>query len=264
MLLVAAAATTVPASLDPSPGGVSSKEVAISPNVSVRLYLPNTTNPADKRLHIVDNYHGGAFCIESAFSPQYHSYACSLSSRANALVVSVEYRLAPEHRLPVAHDDAWEALQWALGPDADEWLVERGDVASVFLAGDSAGANLAHHATSAASKRGLRIEGLVLVHPYFWLKGGGGPEPGGGVGSDERDAHRGPAAQLDGGRHGGGDGGAAVPEGDGGGGGEGRAEGSRGRVPGGAGEERVGWGGGAGGDGGGGGLRVPSGEVGVR
>ncbi|KAJ6830144.1 putative tuliposide A-converting enzyme 1, chloroplastic [Iris pallida] len=44
----AAAATTVPASLDPSPGGVSSKDVAISPNVSVRLYLPNTTNPADK------------------------------------------------------------------------------------------------------------------------------------------------------------------------------------------------------------------------
>ncbi|KAJ6828520.1 putative tuliposide A-converting enzyme 1, chloroplastic [Iris pallida] len=195
--LVAAAATTVPASLDPSPGGVSSKDVTISPNVSARLYLPNNT-PADKRLPIVVYYHGGAFCIESAFSPQYHSYACSLSSRANALVVSVEYRLAPEHRLPAAHDDAWEALQWALGPDADEWLVERGDAASVFLAGDSAGANLAHHAASAASKRGLRVEGLVLVHPYFWLKGAGDPNLEGAWGAmsemDIEDPRHGPMA----------------------------------------------------------------------
>ncbi|KAJ6832718.1 putative tuliposide A-converting enzyme 1, chloroplastic [Iris pallida] len=161
--------TTVAASLDPSPAGVHSRDVAISPAVSARLYLPNDTSPAE-RLPIVIYYHGGGFCIESAFSPLYHPYLTSFSSRARSLVVSVEYRLAPEHRLPAAHDDAWTAFRWAFGPDPDEWLVRHGDTKATFLAGDSAGANLAHYVATRASAEGIPIEGMVLVHPYFGPK----------------------------------------------------------------------------------------------
>ncbi|ONK54755.1 uncharacterized protein A4U43_UnF11900 [Asparagus officinalis] len=48
---------------------------------------------------------------------------------------------------------------------ADPWLAERGDYERLFVAGDSAGANTAHNLTM---KRGVRIEGMILAHPYFW------------------------------------------------------------------------------------------------
>ncbi|CAN1142561.1 2-hydroxyisoflavanone dehydratase, partial [Linum perenne] len=93
--------------------GVFSKDVSISdlPKVSARLYLPNSI-PQDKKLPILVYFHGGAFCIESAFSSSHLRYLNSLSAEAHALVVSVEYRLAPEHPLPAAYDDSWAALLW--------------------------------------------------------------------------------------------------------------------------------------------------------
>lgn len=42
----------------------------------------------------------------------YHHYATSLAASAAVVVMSVEYRLAPEHPIPAAYDDAWTALQW--------------------------------------------------------------------------------------------------------------------------------------------------------
>ncbi|RLN12591.1 putative carboxylesterase 7 [Panicum miliaceum] len=67
---------------------------------------------------------------------------------AGAVAVSVNYRLAPEHPLPAAYDDAWAALQWTVssclsGPEP--WLADHGDAKRIFLAGDSAGGNIAHN-----------------------------------------------------------------------------------------------------------------------
>lgn len=67
-----------------------------------------------------------------------------------AVVVSPDYRLAPEHRLPAALDDGLATLRWlqkqALGWDPDPWLGEgRVDYGKVFLVGDSSGGNIAHH-----------------------------------------------------------------------------------------------------------------------
>nr|XP_010943016.1 tuliposide A-converting enzyme 2, chloroplastic [Elaeis guineensis] len=178
----------VPASVDPATG-VTSKDVTIDPStgVSARLYLPTTTDNKNK-LPILIYIHGGGFVIETAFSPTYHNYLNSLVSQAQILAVSVEYRRVPEHPLPAAYDDAWATAKWVAshagasgGPEP--WLSEHGDFNRVFLAGDSAGANIAHNVVQRAGTTdlgsGVRIKGLLLVHPFFW-----GSKP---VGSESRD-----------------------------------------------------------------------------
>ncbi|KAK1295825.1 putative carboxylesterase 2 [Acorus calamus] len=161
--------TVVPPSLDHATG-VSSKDVVINPStgLSARLYLPST-NPSSeqKLLPLLVYYHGGAFCIESAASPTYHHYLNSLASEADIAIVSVEYRRAPEHPLPIAYDDSLEALIWAVKGHAEPWLRDHVDRTRVFLAGDSAGANICHNIAMSGGG-GVQIEGVVLVHPYFW------------------------------------------------------------------------------------------------
>ncbi|KAG0485300.1 hypothetical protein HPP92_009379 [Vanilla planifolia] len=157
----------VPPSLDPVTG-VNSKDVNIDPSngVSARLYIPAEVGHG-KKLPVLVYIHGGAFCVESAASPTYHRHLNDLASLTPLVGVSVEYRLAPEHRLPAAYDDAWTALRWVF-TWADPWLAEHGDAGRVFLAGDSAGANIAHQIALRAAAEGLAIKGMTLIHPYFW------------------------------------------------------------------------------------------------
>ncbi|KAK8971045.1 putative carboxylesterase 2 [Platanthera guangdongensis] len=165
---------TVPTILPPSPSdpttGVASKDVVIDPAtpVSARLYLPPTSSPPPpSKIPLLVYFHGGAFCIESAFSSTYHPYLNNLAALANVLIVSVEYRLAPEHPLPAAYEDCWTALRWAAA-GSDPWIAEHADLDRLFLAGDSAGANIAHRmAVRAGTEGGLSLEGIALIHPYF-------------------------------------------------------------------------------------------------
>ena len=160
---------TVPASLHDAATGVSSKDVAIDPGtgVSVRLYLPPAAG-AGAKLPIVVYFHGGGFMVESADSVPYHRYLNALAARASAVAVSVDYRRVPEHRLPAAYDDCWTALQWTASA-RDDWLAEHGDASRVFVAGDSAGGNIVHNVLVRASsaENAARIEGAVLLHPFF-------------------------------------------------------------------------------------------------
>lgn len=172
----------VPASTDAATG-VTSKDRAISPDVAVRLYLPPAANPTEddggsiKKLPILVYFHGGGFCLHTAFNFVFHAYLTSLAARTRAIVVSVEYRLAPEHPLPAAYDDSWEALRWvashaAGGTGPEPWLAEHGDFSRVFLAGASAGGTIAHVVAARAGGHGagglgMRVRGLLIVHPYF-------------------------------------------------------------------------------------------------
>ncbi|RCV31493.1 hypothetical protein SETIT_6G182200v2 [Setaria italica] len=180
---------TVPASTDPATG-VASRDVVVdaAAGLAVRLYLPRlatnrtagTETDGGQLLPLVVFFHGGAFVTESAFSPTYHRYLNALASRARVLAVSVEYRLAPEHRLPAAYDDAWAALRWVLAsarpgaPGADPWLSRYADLTRLFLVGDSAGGNIAHNVAMRAGREGgldggaTAIRGLALLDPYFW------------------------------------------------------------------------------------------------
>ncbi|KAH0460226.1 hypothetical protein IEQ34_010889 [Dendrobium chrysotoxum] len=166
----------VPPSLDPATG-VDSKDAIIDPSTGVfaRLYRPPATADG-KKLPILFYIHGGGFCIESCATPLYHRHLNALSSLTPLLAVSIDYRLAPEHRLPAAYDDSLTALRWVFS-HADPWLAQHGDFSRVFVAGDSAGANIAHHVALRAAAEGLAIKGLALIHPFFWGSVPVGSEP---------------------------------------------------------------------------------------
>ncbi|KAF9602779.1 hypothetical protein IFM89_030935 [Coptis chinensis] len=105
-------------------------------------------------------------------------------------VVSVDYRLAPEYPLPIAYEDSWATLKWVAshssGQESETWLKEFVDFNKVFLAGDSAGANIAHNMAMLAGDPttglSMKIHGVVLVHPFFW-----GSEA---IGSETTDIHK--------------------------------------------------------------------------
>ncbi|KAK4401629.1 putative carboxylesterase 13 [Sesamum angolense] len=171
----------VPPSTDPHTGVVS-RDVVISPenNVSARIFLPKAAT-ADTKLPLLIYIHGGAFSIESAFSSMYHSYAVSLASESGCIVVSIEFRLAPEHPVPACYEDCYAATKWVgsharVGQGPDPWLNEYADFQRVYVAGDSAGANIAHNMVVRAKNNtesmaddefGFKFAGLIMVHPFF-------------------------------------------------------------------------------------------------
>jgi len=160
----------VAAGVDDEASGVATKDVVLddATGLTVRLFLPKRQEPSGKKLPVLVYFHGGGFILESAKSATYHNHLTSLAAAAGVLAVSVDYRLAPEHRLPAAYDDCWTALQWAASA-RDDWLAEHGDASRVFVAGDSAGGNIVHNVLVRASsaENAARIEGAVLLHPWF-------------------------------------------------------------------------------------------------
>ncbi|XP_076928216.1 putative carboxylesterase 2 [Bidens hawaiensis] len=172
----------IPPSFDPITR-VTSKDVIISPQtgISARIFRPTPTTPAEK-LPLVIYFHGGAFIIASPAEPKYHESVNKLVSESRAIAVSVDYRLAPENPLPIAFDDSYAALRWVCshapgGSGTEEWLKENADFDRIFLAGDSAGATIAHHLAIQVGLKlkpdldvSLKITGCVLINPYFWGK----------------------------------------------------------------------------------------------
>lgn len=105
------------------------------------------------------------------YSSFIHAWLNTLVEASNIVAVSVEYRLAPQHPLPAAYDDAWTALHW-VSTTTEPWLAEYGDLKRLYLAGESAGANIAHNTAMKAATselaNGVKIKGIALVQPYFW------------------------------------------------------------------------------------------------
>jgi len=101
--------------------------------IPVRIYRPEGADPKP----IVVYYHGGGWVIGSL---ETHDDGCrALANAVDAVVVSVDYRLAPEHPFPAPLDDAQAALGW-VAEHAEEL---GGDASRIAVAGDSAGGNLA-------------------------------------------------------------------------------------------------------------------------
>ncbi|WP_017344501.1 alpha/beta hydrolase [Halorubrum sp. T3] len=120
-----------------------------------RLYLPDSDPPHPT----VVLFHGGGFVLGSV---ETHDWLCRhLTRESGCAVLSVEYRLAPEHPFPAAVEDAYAAVEWAA--DSTERLRGTGDVA---VAGDSAGGNLAAvTALMAAERDGPEIAHQALLYP---------------------------------------------------------------------------------------------------
>jgi acetyl esterase len=129
---------------------------ASAADVPVRIYTP----PGEGPLPVLVYYHGGGWVIGDLES---HDGVCrTLAARSGALVVAVDYRLAPEHRFPAAVDDAYAALTWV----ADKIGDYGGDATRIAVGGDSAGGNLSAVVAQLAKQRGgpaLRFQ--LLIYP---------------------------------------------------------------------------------------------------
>jgi acetyl esterase len=148
-----------PALFGPVAEVASTEDRAIpGPNgpVRVRIYRPAGIEPP---LPALVYFHGGGWVIGSLDT---HDGVCrALCAATPCVVVSVDYRLAPEHRFPAALEDGWAATVW-VAERARELMLEPGAIA---VGGDSAGANLAAVVALRARDRGLPLRLQLLVYP---------------------------------------------------------------------------------------------------
>ncbi len=141
---------------DPSTlADVASVTDAAAGTVPVRIYRPHADGPVPT----IAYFHGGGFVIGDLDT---HEGVCRLlCSSVGAVVVSADYRLAPEHRFPAAVEDAYATLTWAA-----EHLDDLGaDPARLAVGGDSAGANLAAVCAQLAQLDGPPLAAQLLVYP---------------------------------------------------------------------------------------------------
>ena len=124
--------------------------------VPARVYRPHGDGP----FPVVMMFHGGGWVIGDLATAD--SQSREVSRGARAVVVSVDYRLAPEHRFPAAAEDCYSATLWA----AEHAGEHDGDTGSLAVVGDSAGGNLAAVVAQMARDRGApRIGFQLLVYP---------------------------------------------------------------------------------------------------
>src|SRR5690242_11418087 len=124
--------------------------------VPVRIFRPS---PAPD-LPVLVHFHGGGWTIGNV--EQYDPIARQIANATNAIVVSVDYRLAPEHPYPAGLDDCWKALKWA----AQHASTFGGDGSRLAVIGDSSGGHLAAVCALVARDAGAPHLALqVLVYP---------------------------------------------------------------------------------------------------
>ena len=130
----------------PGPGG----------DIPVRVYTPEGTGPFPALVYI----HGGGWVIASIDA--YDVSARALAKQAKCVVVSVGYRLAPEHPFPAAPEDCYAATQYVMGHPGEFGI----DASKVAVGGESAGGNLSTVVCMMAKQRGGKMPvHQLLVYP---------------------------------------------------------------------------------------------------
>lgn len=114
---------------------------------------------AKPNLPVLLYFHGGGFTVGS---PETHEALCKhLAHLAHCAVVSLDYRLAPEHTFPTAHNDAVDALQWLAQNAASLGL----DPSRIAIGGDSAGGTLTASTAIAARDAGIALKLQLMFYP---------------------------------------------------------------------------------------------------
>jgi acetyl esterase len=126
--------------------------------VKARLFAP-VVKGQGAPLPCLVYFHGGGFTIGSI---QTHNVLCrELARMGHCAVISVDYRLAPEHRFPVATNDAWDAVQWVANSSSKLGLRAN----ALAVGGDSAGGTLAAVCAIQARDAGLKLALQLLIYP---------------------------------------------------------------------------------------------------
>ena len=125
----------------------------------MRIY--QNTDTVNQRVIIY--YHGGGFVLYGLDS---HDNVCRRLCRMNnCVVVSVDYRLAPEYTFPAAHEDAYTALLWVRNNISGYG----GNPNDLVVAGDSAGGNLSACMAHRCKKENVKLSAQILIYP--WVDG---------------------------------------------------------------------------------------------
>ncbi|KAF7054631.1 hypothetical protein CFC21_062275 [Triticum aestivum] len=162
--LLPAAPSGEPVAVTTADGGparriVHSNDVPLddAKGTSVRLFVPGlAAAPRSGRLPLIVYFHGGGYVLFRAASEPFHNNAAVLAATVPAAVASVDYRLAPEHRLPAAFDDAVDAVRWVRSYAAES------PGRPIFIMGCHNGASIAFRAALAAVDEGVELRGLIL------------------------------------------------------------------------------------------------------
>ncbi len=128
--------------------------------IPLRIYRPRAVRDARTDVPVVMWFHGGGWVVGNVLD---HDPICTfIAAAVGCVVVSVDYRLAPEHRAPVAVEDCVDATTW-VGVNGD---VLRADTARMAVAGDSAGGNLAAVVAQVLRDHGdTRLRHQALLYP---------------------------------------------------------------------------------------------------
>jgi acetyl esterase len=122
--------------------------------IAVRLYAPSLD-----ALPVLVYFHGGGFTVGSVAT---HDGLCRrLAQLSGCAVLSVDYRLAPEHKFPTAYNDAWDVVQWV----AQHGATQRLQANKIAVGGDSAGGTLSAACAIAARDAGLPLGLQLLFYP---------------------------------------------------------------------------------------------------
>ena len=142
---------------EPNVGEVSNRTIpGPAGDIPIRVYRPVDAGDSTPCLVF---FHGGGWVIGTIDT---HDLACrALTEATNATVVSVEYRLAPEHPFPAAPDDCTAATKWVAANGADLGI----DGSRLAVCGDSAGGNLAAIVAQDCADGGPHISAQALVYP---------------------------------------------------------------------------------------------------
>ena len=149
---------------NPEPPELKSVEPLAIPSpagsIPARIYTPLKLRNVNGLAPCLVFFHGGGWVIGNL---ETHDVACrKLADEGELIVISVDYRLAPEHKFPAALDDAIAATKWIAGHAKELGI----DAARLLVGGDSAGGNLAAVvAISARDGDGPVISGQVLIYP---------------------------------------------------------------------------------------------------
>ncbi|KAI3454327.1 hypothetical protein Pfo_010990 [Paulownia fortunei] len=155
---------------------ISTSDVTVDPscNLWFRLFIPSTTNTnshSDKSLPFIVYFHGGGFTTYGPDTKSFDDLCSHLAAKVPAVIASINYRLAPEHKYPSQYEDGFDALKFI---DAQNYAIlpPNTDLNKCFIGGDSAGGNIAHHVTVRALQNAhqfdkIKITGILALQPFF-------------------------------------------------------------------------------------------------
>lgn len=133
--------------------------VPSKPDIPIRIYKPYKMHTKNGLAPVFIYVHGGGWAIGSI---ETHDKVCRhIAQQSQYMVLSVEYRLTPENRMPAGSNDAIEVLKYVY-KNGQQWGI---DTSNIAIGGDSAGGSISAVVSIAARDENIPLKGVVLFYP---------------------------------------------------------------------------------------------------